>query len=277
MKAIMPEGDTLFRIAAQLAPSLEGQPVVAFELQHIACERLVGHQVTRVEARGKNLLVHFDEGTVLHTHLRMGGAWHLYRKGERWRRSLATATVILAVPDVVAVCFRAPVARLMRASMIRGDSMVGKLGPDLLSETFDEARAMEHLRAQASAPLGVAIMDQRVVAGIGNVYKSEILFHEKLDPFAPVSFFSDEELGSLLAYSRRIMAVNANAPGPGHGRTTRESRTRGEGPVSVYRRAGEPCYDCRTPILMERQGELRRSTYYCPRCQPERRERSAAS
>jgi endonuclease-8 len=273
----MPEGDTLFRIAAQLAPSLEGQPVVALEMQHVACERLVGHRVTRVEARGKNLLVHFDEGTVLHTHLRMGGTWHLYRKGERWRRSLVTATVILAVPDVVAVCFRAPVARLMRASMIRGDARVGKLGPDLLAEAFDEHKAMEHLRAQAAVPLGEAVMDQRVVAGIGNVYKSEILFHEKLDPFAPVARFSDEELHRLLAYARRIMAVNAHAPGPGHGRTTRESRTRGEGPVSVYRRAGEPCYDCRTTILMERQGALRRSTYYCPRCQPERRERSAAS
>ena len=125
----MPEGDTLFRIAGALSPRLTGKPVRALALRHQSIDRLVGHVVTKVEARGKNLLVFFDEGTALHTHLRMGGAWHLYGENERWRRSTAIATVVLAVPDVVAVCFRAPIARLVRASLLAGDPLVPGVEP----------------------------------------------------------------------------------------------------------------------------------------------------
>ncbi|MDC0742856.1 Fpg/Nei family DNA glycosylase [Polyangium mundeleinium] len=274
----MPEGDTLHRIASALGPRLVGQPVRALVLRHQSIDRLAGHLVTKVEARGKNLLVFFDEGTVLHTHLRMGGAWHLYGENERWRRSPAFATVVLAVPGVVAVCFRAPVARLVRASLLAGDATIGRLGPDLIAPAFDEAAALARLRRMAGKEIGDALMDQQVVAGIGNVYKSEILFHERLDPFAPVEAFSDEELARLLAFARRIMVANAtakpHASGPGahhgHTRTTREGARPGEGPLAVYRRAGEPCYDCGALLEMRRQGEARRSTYSCPRCQPPR-------
>jgi len=255
-----------------------GQPVRSLVLRHQSIDRLAGHLVTKVEARGKNLLVYFDEGTVLHTHLRMGGTWHLYGENERYRRSPSTATVVLAVPDVVAVCFRAPVARLLRASLLAGDAAIGKLGPDLIAPAFDEVAALARLRRMGGKELGDALMDQQIVAGIGNVYKSEILFHERLDPFTPVDKHSDEELARLLAFARRIMVANATAKsrgtGPGahfgHTRTIREGARPGEGPLSVYRRAGEACYDCGSVILMRRQGEALRSTYYCPQCQPSR-------
>ncbi|MDC3961590.1 Fpg/Nei family DNA glycosylase [Polyangium jinanense] len=275
----MPEGDTLHRIANALGPRLVGQPVRSLLLRHQSIDRLTGHLVTKIEARGKNLLVFFDEGTVLHTHLRMGGAWHLYGENERWRRSPTFATVVLAVPGLVAVCFRAPVARLVRASLLAGDPAIGRPGPDLIAPAFDEAAALTRLRRMGHKEIGDALMDQQVVAGIGNVYKSEILFHERLDPFAPVDAHSDEELARLLAFARRIMVANAtakpHASGPGahngHTRTTREGARPGEGPLSVYRRAGEPCYDCGALIEMRRQGEARRSTYSCPRCQAPRR------
>jgi endonuclease VIII len=274
----VPEGDTLFRIASALAPRLTGQAVRSLVLRHQTIDRLVGHRITKVEARGKHLLVFFDEGTALHTHLRMGGTWHLYAENERWKRSPVSATVVLAAADIVAVCFRAPVARLVRATLLAGDSLVGRLGPDLCAEAFDADAALGRLRRLDGAELGDALMDQHLVAGIGNVYKSEVLFHERLDPFAPVRSYSDEELSRLLAFARRIMVANATAKGGAagpsalfaHTRTTHVARRMGEGPLAVYRRAGEPCYACGGAIRMERQGEARRSTYFCPSCQVER-------
>lgn len=281
----MPEGDTLFRAAASLGPYLEGKPVLALEFPRMGkrAGQLVGHKVTRVEARGKNLLIFFDEGSALHTHLRMSGVWHLYREGELWRRPANTATVVLAVPGFIAACFRAPVVRLVRAKGLPMDGLIGALGPDLLGETFDEDEALRRLRARDDLPLGVAVMDQRAVAGIGNVYKSEVLFHEQFDPFAPVRLYSDEELRKMLAFARRIMQANVTPRRPAvpggeghaaHYQYTRTTRTgRGEksvGPLAVYGRVREACFDCGATIRMERQGEARRSTYYCPRCQPRR-------
>ncbi|HTN92738.1 MAG TPA: DNA-formamidopyrimidine glycosylase family protein, partial [Sorangium sp.] len=259
----MPEGDTLFRIAAALGPALEGARVLALELPRSdrRCDRLVGRRVERVEARGKNLLIYFDEGTVLHTHLRMSGAWHLYREGERWKRSESTATAILAVPGYVAVCFRAPIVRLLRASAVRGDRLLGSLGPDLLADGFDAAEALRRLRALDDVPLGVAIMDQRVVAGIGNVYKSELLFRRRLDPFAPVRAYSDEELSAMIDLGRQLLQANVEPRDPAgayrgptghylHTRTTRTGFDRGRRPVAVYGREGRACYDCGAGVQM---------------------------
>ncbi|AUX42814.1 DNA glycosylase [Sorangium cellulosum] len=285
----MPEGDTLFRIAAALGPALEGARVLALELPRSdrRGDRLVGRRVERVEARGKNLLIFFDDGIVLHTHLRMSGAWHLYREGERWKRSEASASVILAVPGYVAVCFRAPIVRLLRASSLRGDALLGSLGPDLLADGFDPAEALRRLRALDEVPLGVAIMDQRVVAGIGNVYKSELLFRKRLDPFAPVRVYSDGELSDMIDLGRRLLQANVEPRdaagtyrGPTghylHTRTTRTGFDRGRRPVSVYGREGHACYECGAAVQMRRQGTMMRSTYFCPRCQPPRAARSAA-
>lgn len=298
----MPEGDTLHRIAQRLAPVLEGQTVLALELPRSTqrTEHLVGHRVTRVEAWGKNLLIFFDEGSVLHTHLRMGGAWHLYRADEPWRRSPNTVVVALAIAGYLAVCFRAPVVRLLRARDLPMHSTLGHIGPDLLGQAFDAGEALRRLRALDDEPLGVAVMDQQAVAGIGNVYKSELLFLTGLDPFAPVRAFSDEELAHLIDLSRRVMQANVAPPGEGaaagggapgqhylYTRTTRDLEGIGETkrrrrkpllaglgqrdePRSVYRRAGSPCLDCGTLIEMRRQGEAQRSTYFCRTCQPPR-------
>ncbi|AKT37744.1 Fpg/Nei family DNA glycosylase [Chondromyces crocatus] len=296
----MPEGDTLFRIAAGLAPALTGQPVLALVLpkssQRVA--HLVGHRIERVEARGKNLLVFFDEGSVLHTHLRMSGLWHLYRTEDPWRRPPEQATAVIEVPGYLAVCFRAPVTRLLRQSDLARDPQLAALGPDLLGETFDLDEALRRIQEQPDTPLGVAIMDQRAVAGIGNVYKSELLFRQRLDPFAPVRCYPEEELRALLDLARAILVANVQMPSgpwryesPGqfyrYTRTTREGRVPGRkatmyiqplgggrraGALAVYRRARQACYDCGTLIRMKRQGEAQRSTYFCPQCQPSRRE-----
>ena len=294
----MPEGDTLFRIAAGLAPALTGQKVLAIALpkspQRVA--HLIHRRIVRVEARGKNLLIVFDEGTLLHTHLRMTGLWHLYRTEDPWRRSPEQATAVIEVAGYLAVCFRAPVTRLLRLSDIPYDPQLASLGPDLLGTTFDLDAALRLLQDQPETPLGVAVMDQRAVAGIGNVYKSELLFRLHLDPFAPVKAFAEVELRELLGLARDILVANVQMPSgpweyqsPGqfyrYTRTTREGRVPGrrasmfidnnsprrrEGALAIYRRARQRCYECGTMVRMKRQGEAQRSTYFCPTCQPPR-------
>ena len=278
----MPEGDTLFRAAANLRPGLLDRRVVSLELPRSIGEvaRVVGATVTAVEARGKNLLITFSEGSVLHTHLKMTGVWHLYREGEAWRRSLSMAAAILRVegvegaPGYVAVAFQAPIARVLRPGALAIYRDVQALGPDLLAPTFDASSVLPRLKAWPTRALGEALLDQRVVAGIGNVYKSEICFDERLDPFAPVSVYGDAELLAALERARVLLRANVTLTLPDGRvrraplqRTTR-SPSRGGGRLSVYRRSGRPCLDCGTIIRMRRQGL--RSTYFCPRCQPAR-------
>lgn len=283
----MPEGDSLYRLAHKLAPALQGQTVVSLELPRsdLPTRHLVGRAITKVTAQGKNLLVFFDEGSVLHVHLRMNGVMHLYPTGKTgavFRRARSEAVVILTVSGWAAVCFSAPTVRLLRARDLPVDRRLSALGPDLLGETFDEDEALRRLRmpGRAEQPLGVAVMDQTAVAGIGNVYKSEILFLHHLDPFAAVSAFTDDELRAVLQTARRLLQQNV-APKPfakddpffqsyvGR-RVTRPLSEVGKGPVSVYGRLKHACFDCGDVIVMERQGDPQRSTYFCPTCQPRR-------
>lgn len=287
----MPEGDSLYRLAHKLAPALEGQLVTSIELPRsdLPTRHLVGRAITKVTAQGKNLLVYFEEGSVLHVHLRMNGVMHLYPLGPNgavFRRSRSKAVVILTVPGWTAVCYEAPTVRLLRARDLPVDRRLAALGPDLLGETFDEDEALARLRLRDAQPIGVAVMDQAAVAGIGNVYKSEILFLHRLDPFAPVGAFTDEELRDVLRTARRLLQKNV-APKPfgkddpffqayvGR-RVTRPLSEVGKGPVSVYGRLKHACFDCGDVIVMERQGEQQRSTYFCPTCQPRRVFREAA-
>ncbi len=278
----MPEGDTLFRIAAVLRPALVGKKVLELRLPREELgvgRRVVGHEVTAVDAKGKNLLIHFAGGTVLHTHLRMNGVWHLYPAGRRWRRSEERAVVVLSVEGFTAVCFQAPVVRLLRDKELATDPRLGALGPDVLAADFDEQEAVRRLRARDAQPLGVAIMDQRAFAGVGNVFKSEILFIAKLDPFAPVSTFSDDELRHVVQLAVKLLTRNVrhhrepaqlDARWPAfrfERRVTREAVGAGTGLVYVYGRAQRKCTHCGDTIRMARQGTLLRSTYYCPTCQ----------
>jgi endonuclease-8 len=257
----MPEGDTLHRTAATLARALNGQKLVKVTstVQEVARAGLMGHLVESVVALGKNLVIRFDDGRMLHTHLRMQGSWHLYRPHERWRRPEREARVVLDVGDIVAVCFAAPTVRLLRGGDPLDDARLGELGPDIIPDDFDESEALERLRAR-DVPIGEAVLDQTAVAGIGNIYKSEALFLCRAKPFANVATFEASELAAIIAKARALTRANIDPAQPL--RTTRMG-----GRYWVYRRSGQPCFRCQTTIRMRRQGELHRSTYYCPRCQ----------
>lgn len=259
----MPEGDTLFRIAATLTRAITGKVVTAFSspLPALAEAKLEGRTITLVEARGKNLLIHFDDGRALHTHLRMSGSWHIYRHGERWQKPESYARVVLSTADFVTVCFSAPVVDLLaKGGVERHDHLQG-LGPDLLKEEFDPVEARRRLRERGDRALGEAVMTQAAVAGIGNVYKSEVLFLLRLDPFAPVSAYDDATLDRVMEKARTLMKQNLQ----GYPRTTRTALA---GPrVWAYGRNGEPCLECGTLIKVRRQGLAGRTTYYCPACQ----------
>jgi endonuclease-8 len=277
----MPEGDTLYRLAEALRPALLGKEVTGLDLPRSPISALaggrrdfmIGQRVDKVEARGKNLLIHFSNEWLLHTHLKMNGRWRLFKKGEAFGVR-ATACVVLEVEGVVAVCREAPVARLLKPGSLERQRDLRGLGPDLCDPSFDPIEAVRRLRLIASAPLGVAIMDQRALSGIGNVYKSEILFNRKLDPFAPVSLFQEAELRALVDHARELLLANIAPRNPRSrlrgNRVTRHGYERGGPAQSVYRRVGQPCFDCRATIQMKRQGTTLRSTYFCPKCQPGR-------
>jgi endonuclease VIII len=276
--AAMPEGDTIARTADVLRAALVGRTITLARSQSQPGMRrvpdlsgLVDRAVTAVEARGKHLLIAFEGGYTLRTHMRMTGSWHRYRPGERWHRPRASASVILETPESVAVAFSAPVVELLTDAELRRSAALGRLGPDLLAAEFDPAEGLSRLRALDATALGDALLDQWAVAGMGNVYKSEVPFLERLDPWARVSSFTDEELRGALETARRLLRANTR----GGARVTTGSRARGE-ELWVYGRAGRPCRRCGTPVRSARQGELARLTYWCPRCQPARGAADAA-
>ena len=273
----MPEGDTLHRTADGLRPYLVGRAIVAARAAGPGAipriGRVVGATVTGVEAVGKNLLVRFDNGLELRTHLRMNGSWHRYRPGERWRRPPSRARLVLEVPGAVAVCFDAPVVELLEIRAERLHQPLAALGPDLLDLAWGPDMAAEALRrlrdrARAGRAIGEALIDQRALAGIGNVYKSEVLYIERVDPWAAVSELPDATLVALVATARRLLVANVDRrAGPERVTTSRARAAAGE-PLWVYDRAGRPCRRCGTPIARRRQGsDLPRLTFWCPRCQ----------
>jgi endonuclease-8 len=263
----MPEGDTILRAARTLARRLQHKTILAFSstVPSIARADLLGHAIVRVEARGKNLLVHFDDGRALHTHMRMTGSWHVYLPGERWQRPASFARVVLEVEGCVAVCFSAPVVELFAPGRADTARDLASLGPDILAPMFDIETAVANLKARGSMAIGEAVLDQRLVAGIGNIYKSETLFLERVDPFCRVDTLADDRLIAILVEARRLMTANL-APGSGM-RTTTHRRAGTRARHFTYGRSGEPCLVCGDRIRMRRQGTALRSTYYCPTCQ----------
>ncbi|MCU0270646.1 MAG: hypothetical protein MUF83_18655 [Acidimicrobiales bacterium] len=254
----MPEGDTIHRTAARLRPALVGRPLVRLDLPRVAGPRPgPGVAVTAVEAVGKHLLVRFDDGRVLRTHLRMSGSWHLYRAGERWQRAPHRARVVLDVGDWVAVCFDAPVVELTR-----DDAGTAHLGPDLCRSDadLDEALARCERLVEPGTWIADVLLDQRVAAGIGNVYKSEVLFLHRLDPTTPIEAVEAATRRALLATAATLLRANLG----GSARTTAPGPP---GSLWVYGRARRPCRRCGTPIRMGRGGATNRSTYWCGACQ----------
>jgi endonuclease VIII len=261
----MPEGDTIFRAARTLGKALIGERLTMCEsvVPSVAAAHLEGHVVTHVEPRGKNLLIGFDDGRTLHTHMRMSGSWHIYRVGERWLCRSAAIRVVLGTPRLVAVCFSAPIVRVLSRVALATDLEVSQLGPDLLSPSVDLALARTNLQRDPDREIGDALMQQRHLAGIGNVYKSEALFLSRVSPFERVGALSDEMLDRLLLEAQKQLVRNATRPGP------RATRVALAGPrVWVYLRAREACLVCRGVVEARPQGNPPRTTYFCPRCQP---------
>ena len=276
----MPEGDTIYRAARALGQVLEGKLVTRFEtaLAPLASidddTPVVGRTVEKVESRGKWLLVHFSEDLILVTHMLMSGSWHIYRAGERWRRGRREMRVILATADFEAVAFNVPVAKFYTVRTLARNSAIPKLGPDLLSKAFAADDAKARLLANGDEQIANVLLNQHVMAGLGNVYKSEVLFACGLHPFRLVSTLTSAEVDCILDRAKRFLEANVKdgADGgmvtyTGLRRTTRASDPGAR--LWVYRRQGKECRRCGTAILMRRQGPGARSTYWCPECQPE--------
>jgi len=275
----MPEGDTLFRTAAVLREVLAGRQVVAARGRPdgVPLGRVVGQVVDSVEAAGKHLLIGFSGGLTLHTHLRMHGSWHRYRAGERWRRSPSRAVAVIEVPAALAVCFDAPTVELIDTRALGLHPALAGLGPDLSSAEPDLAEAERRLTSVSRAALtvGEALLDQTAQAGLGNVYRSEVCFIERVDPFMPASRLDRAVVRRLLRTGADLLAANRS----GGERVTMPDAL-GAAPAAalpgrrgprlwVYGRAGRPCRRCSTVIRSRVSGALARRTYWCPSCQPE--------
>ncbi|HEY0593933.1 MAG TPA: DNA-formamidopyrimidine glycosylase family protein [Thermoanaerobaculia bacterium] len=274
----MPEGDTIYRIAKTLAIALGGRTVTAFDsvfpqlLRVDRNEPIAGRTVERIEPLGKNLLIHFSGDLVLRTHLRMNGSWHIYKPGERWKRRGSDMRIVIATDAWIAVGFSIPVAELLTEEQLRRHPDLARLGPDLLDGGFDAGEALRRLRARPDAEIADALLDQSVMAGIGNVYKSEILFLHRIDPFRRTSAIPEETLATVVETARQQLKANVIEAD----RTRRSMRfsmrrtTRRMEPGAalwVYGRTGRPCRVCGARIESQRQGRDGRMTYWCPVCQ----------
>ncbi len=272
----MPEGDTIFRTARTLGRALAGRVVTRFEsplpaLMRVDQDRpIAGRTIRSVRSIGKHLLIELSGGLVLRTHMRMNGQWHVYLPGERWRRSRFAMRVLLETDAYVAVGFDVPVAEFLTSRDVARHPQLGRLGPDLLSDRCDEAAAVARLRAAAGWSVGEALLDQRVMAGLGNVFKSEVLFVCGISPLRAAASLSEEEAQRLVRSSRELLRANvAEHRQPGavraYRRTTRFANP--EARLWVYGRGGRPCRRCGAPIASCKQGESARLTYWCAVCQ----------
>ena len=263
----MPEGDTIHYAARRVGDALVGKEIVSIETpqpRHALDgwpERLAGRAVRGVDAKGKHLFIRFDGDLTLHSHLRMTGKWGVYRRGERWRRSAHRAWLVIRTPEHEVVEFDGPLLELLADSRTRFDRALAALGPDVLGEELDEAAFLRRLGGDdPTRGIGDALLDQRNVAGIGNVWKSEGCFLAELDPWRPLGELSAAEALGVLRTIRPLMQESLRS---GRGFV----RTRPDGTHWVFDRAGLPCRRCGTPIRARGQGDDNRTTYWCPECQ----------
>ncbi len=260
----MPEGDTVWRTAHRLHAALGGHLLLssAFRVPTLATAALHGRTVVESVSRGKHLLTRVDGGLTLHTHLRMEGSWHLYRPGSRWSGGPDwQVRVVLTTEDWLAVGYRLPVVELIRTA--DEDTVVGHLGPDLLGPGWDEAEALRRLCAAPGREIGDALLDQRNLAGIGNMYKAEALFLAGISPWQQVAEVAD--LAALVRLAQRLLIAGRDS-----GRQVPTGDARRGHEHWVYTNGGRPCRRCATPIRVDEQGHAAylRLTYWCPRCQP---------
>lgn len=261
----MPEGDTVWLTAHRLDKALAGRVLTIsdFRVPQLATSDLTGRTVTEVIARGKHLLTRIDADLTLHSHLRMDGSWYLSRTGGRPpnRHPDHMIRALLANAEWTATGFRVHDLRIVERG--READLVGHLGPDLLGPDWDPEQAVANLLRDPSAAIGDALLDQRTLAGVGNMYKAEILFVEHIDPWTPVGEVPD--LPRVVATAHRLLRANRDHPEQSTTGFTGRGREHW-----VYERAGAPCMRCRTPIRRADQGvpPRARGTYWCPTCQP---------
>jgi endonuclease-8 len=266
----VPEGDTIARIATVLRPVLHGKRILAARGRPggARLELVIGATVDDVEARGKHLLIGFDNGLTLHTHLGMSGSWHRYRTDERWRRAASRAVAVLTTADSTAVCFDAPTVELLDTRALATHPVLKSLGGDIATDDFDLDAALIRLRepSRAAMAVGDALIDQTALAGLGNVYRSELPFIERVNPLTPVASVSDEQLREMLEHG--AMLIRRNSAGGARVTTTAGSPTS----TYVYGRTGRPCPRCATRIVAQstraRPNSPPRRAYWCPNCQP---------
>ena len=259
----MPEGDTIHAAARRIGDALVGRPIESIETPQPRHgldrwpERLRGRAVRSVDARGKHLFVRFDGDLTLHSHLRMSGWWGVFRRGERWRRSPRRAWLVIRTPEHEVVQFDGPVLELMTDGRTRFDQRLAGLGPDVLGEELDEAAVVRNLRADdPTRAVGDALLDQRNVAGIGNIWKAEACFAAGVDPWRRLRDASDAELIAIVRAAHERMRESV----AGRGFMPKER-------LGVFERAGRLCPRCGTLVRSRGQGDDNRTTYWCPGCQ----------
>jgi endonuclease-8 len=264
----MPEGDTVFLAGRRMDEALAGARLTRAELRHprLVDAALTGLTVLGVRSVGKHLFTRFDSGVSLHSHFKMDGAWHLYRPGEKWRGRAHDVRAVFETSQWVAVGFRLHDMALVRTD--RESDLVGHLGPDLLAADWSDdmaAEAVRRFKAQADREIGDVLADQRVMAGVGNLYKAEVCFMVKVSPWTLVRDLPDGTVARAVELSRKLLLRNAFRP---------EQSTTGELGRGrqhwVYQRTGKACLRCGTAIRSGPQGNFVpvRYTWYCPRCQP---------
>ncbi|MGI8537065.1 MAG: DNA-formamidopyrimidine glycosylase family protein [Mycobacteriales bacterium] len=259
----MPEGDTVWLAAKRLHEALAGKVLLCsdFRVLRLAAVDVSGQTVLEVAPRGKHLLTRLSGGQTLHTHFRMDGSWHLYRPGDRWRGGTAwQVRVVLESAEWQAVGYRLPVVELLDTA--EEDRAVGHLGPDLLADDWDPAEALRRLRGQPGREVGMALLDQRNLAGLGNLYRTEVLFLRGVTPWTPVTGVAD--LPALVEKGRRLMLANR-----GHWEQSTTGSLRYGQLHWVFERSGQQCRRCGTRVATAEQGSApyRRLSYWCPRCQ----------
>lgn len=257
----MPEGDTVHLTARRLHAALAGKLLRTTDLRvpQLATVDLAGRKVIEVIARGKHLLCRFEGDLTLHSHLRMQGSWHLYRPGSRWRGPGHEVRAVLGTESWIAVGFRLPVLELIPTTSESG--VVGHLGPDVLGTDWDPEEARRRLMSDPDRSIAEALLDQRVMAGPGNVYKSEACFLAGIHPHAAAVTLPDPQ--GFISLVKRLMEANRDTGSQVTTGDPRPGRSHW-----VYGRKGLPCRRCGAPVLREGTDDGERVTYFCPRCQP---------
>jgi endonuclease-8 len=276
----VPEGDTIFRTARTLSRALVGRSITAFRSNYPLLTRfhddtpLTGQQVASVESRGKWLLMHFSGGGILVTHMLMSGSWHIYRPGQPWLKPRHHMRIAIETSVCQAVGFRVPVAQMHTARSLERDRRIPQPAKDVLNGEFNRESAIARLRVCGSEEIGDVLLHQEVLAGVGNVFKSEVCFVTGVNPFCRVVDLSQERLDALVRASQRLVAANVLEDSGDtivtyrgqHRRTTHESDPGAS--LWVYGRDGEPCRRCGEPVRRRIQGPDARVTFWCRQCQP---------